>query len=826
MMNNIETGLFISQKPHRKTRMEPTPIPLTGVSITGDILGRTARVKVIQAFKNLEKKPIEAVYRFPLPESAAVSNFTARIGDRTITGRIEERERAFEIYDDALSHGHGAYLMDQERPNIFTLSVGNLNPDTEAAIEIEYVQLLDMEGPRVRFSLPTTISPRYIPPDMDKGATIPTSDRVHPEYACDVPYGLTLSLNVHEGRLLESIESPSHPISVDMKSDPVCVSLSSDSTRLDRDFILYLDLDKATAGRAYSFATENGTFVQLDMLLTKDVLDQTDSDSPKANPSQSASPQTDSPRSESHESDSTNAKETLAPPKKEVVFLIDCSGSMQGDSIREARKALEICTRALEPGSSFNIVRFGSYHESLYSKSRLYEEKSLGQALSYLNQTKANLGGTEVFGPLKFILESSPPKNDIQRTVILITDGEVANEDPVMRLVRSHSTTTTLFTIGIGAGCNEHLIKGLARAGNGASEFIYPGERIEPKVLRLFQKVSDFVLTDAAITWPADSITEAPSHPAFFLDSPVTVFARCDSPLTADTITVSAKLNGRAQTWEFPVAELKESVHPIALFWARERIRDLEERGLDVLGPGSKQKGRKARRIEDHVLELSKQFGLLSQWTSFVAAEEREEKDKQTGELQLRKVPVPVTVGWHGMGSLHSQMWMCQESAHVSTTLLAETLDSDLRFSKARFFTSDAKHVRAQGPIDHLKHTPLITPPTDTDLILTILTTQKAGGGLELTEELAELLEIDFIEFKKAAAKLTTSDPSIDAYTLLSTILLLHVLETRFAAHSSTWSRVVKKSRKWLQKITDRHELMIGDEDINSWVETHLQSNG
>ena len=127
------------------------PIPLVGVKVEGDILGRGARVLVSQRFRNSDKIAVEAVYKFPLPEGSAICGFKAQVNGRTIQGQVEEREKAFEIYDDALTKGDGGYLLDEERPNIFTLSVGNLNPGAEALIEIEYATLLDMEGKKIRF---------------------------------------------------------------------------------------------------------------------------------------------------------------------------------------------------------------------------------------------------------------------------------------------------------------------------------------------------------------------------------------------------------------------------------------------------------------------------------------------------------------------------------------------------------------------------------------------------------------------------------------------------------------------------------------------------
>lgn len=167
------------------------PIPLLGVKVEGDILGRGARVKIFQRFRNQEEKAVEAVYKFPLPEDAAVCGFSAATDGKKIQGQVEERDKAFDLYDDALARGDGGYLLDEERPNIFTLSVGNLNPDTEVMVEIEYVILLDMEGREVRFFLPTTISPRYIPDGMAEDDGIPESDKLHPPYSESVPYGLS-----------------------------------------------------------------------------------------------------------------------------------------------------------------------------------------------------------------------------------------------------------------------------------------------------------------------------------------------------------------------------------------------------------------------------------------------------------------------------------------------------------------------------------------------------------------------------------------------------------------------------------------------------------
>ncbi len=233
------------------------PVPLTAVRVEGNIAGRGAKVKIIQNFKNGEDKPIEAVYKFPLPEGGAFCGFKAIIGEKIIEGDIEEREKAFELYDEALSNGHGAMLLDEERPNIFTLSVGNLIPGGTAIIEIEYITLLDATGSEVRFFLPTTISPRYIPDGTPDNNGIPEDGLINPVYGSSPAYGLSLLLTIHGKEGIESIVSPSHRIRTDLGSDPVRIEFSSETVRMDRDFVLNIKYKKGFENRGYIYRGNN-----------------------------------------------------------------------------------------------------------------------------------------------------------------------------------------------------------------------------------------------------------------------------------------------------------------------------------------------------------------------------------------------------------------------------------------------------------------------------------------------------------------------------------------------------------------------------------------
>jgi len=751
---------------------ENTTVPLVGVRVEGDILGRGAKVSVVQRYNNQESSAIEAVYKFPLPEGAAICGFKATIDRRVIKGYVEDREKAFEIYDEALSEGHGGYLLDEERPNIFTLSVGNLNPGCEAVIEIEYVILLDMEGPRVRFFLPTTISPRYVPARMDEKDGIPEGSKIHPPYVLDVPYGLSLSLNIRKGHLIKSIECPSrHPVKIEMGPDIARVTLSSDTVKMDRDFILYIDMKDSHGCRAYRYRPkpdDGSTFVQLDFLLGNEGM--------KALPGPEK-----------------------VEPGKEILFLLDCSGSMTGDSIMEAKKAVEVCLRALQPGILANVYRFGSTHERFFEEPTIASAGTIERAIRRLGGVEADLGGTEILGPLQEIY-SAKAKQGHKRDVILLTDGQLANEEEIIDIARKGRDSTRLFCVGIGSGPNEYFIKALARTSRGACEFIYPGERIEPKALRLFGKVMDDGLDELKISWGAGDFEQAPLLPTVFLGSPTTVFARLTShsPLPDAKVTLKGKLNGEEHVWEIDVEEAGEGDVSIPLFWAREKIRDLEESSELLEGRGSRQADRKRKEISERILGLSKGYNILSRSASYVAIEERQEKDKTTGQVALRKVPAPVTMGWHGLGSVFG-ISQVQAIPRVSSYALPSSPPE-----RAKIAVMD---IRKRKGIEADR----------TDLLLSILSLQRPEGGIELNEELSRLIGIDLGEIERIALQIEVNDKT-DRLLLLTTAILLQVLEMCFTGMKPIWDGIIQKSKEWLVETTGRGNPGLFGKDLKAWA--------
>ena len=767
MMDIIAAGL---------TTKNDEPVPLMGVEARCEITGMAAKVKVIQGFANKEKTHIEAVYKFPLPEGCAVCGFRAVVGDRVIEGGIEERDEAFKMYDQALAEGHGAQLLDEERPNVFTLSLGNIPPGASMTVQIDYVTQLESSKNGVRFFLPTTISPRYIPADMPDWDGIPVDALINPPVALTVPYGLRLEILIHGRNDISAIESPSHTISTRFESDKALVTFSSETVDMDRDFILNLTYVNSFATRAFLHEYLGERFIQLDL---NDLLSKTASDSGRLGAA------------------------------REIVFVLDCSGSMEGNSIAEAKKALEILIKALDPGTRFNLYRFGSTFKKMFPESKPYSDASRNESLGYLAKIKANLGGTEMLAPLKSIYAESLPQGT-RRDVILITDGEVGNENEIMDLVRKHRTKTGLFTVGIGHGPNEYLIRGIARAAGGASEFIAPNEKIGPKVLGLFRKVVAGRTDHLNIDWGL-SAEQAPSSFVLFPDETTSVFARLpgDGPIPS-RVTLSQEDGAGRQEWLVDLSTVTGSEIPIPKLWARERIRELEEAVPEIRG--SRQLQKKEQISRKTILDLSRRYGIMSRETSFVSIEKRVDSERITDEIILRKVPVMLTTGWGDVARVPSQLAAMKSpmrprsAVHDKCMLDIDCMDMPERSIPFRE-NALGYGYDSQAP--------------ERNLMLEVLSLQRTDGGFDAAHAIAGALNMSMDELREIAQRIQTRD-EVDRLVLLSTVLALLILERKFQEERQTWSGVVRKSIAWLSKVTARVQPEIDGETLDTWVRKNL----
>jgi Ca-activated chloride channel family protein len=751
------------------------PVPLTGVSVEAEMTSFCARISVTQRYVNREATPVEAVYVFPLDEGAAVCGFEAIVDDTVVVGEVKERDEAFRSYDEALERGDGAFLLDEERPDVFQASVGNLPPGKAALLKLTYVTELSVADGGLRFSVPTTVSPRYAPAVDRVGVGRPDSEALNPPRAFDVPYGLNLSIRMAMPGAISHVESPSHPVSVSIDGHSANVTLSQREVALDRDFVLSVQAASLDVPQAWieRHPDHDAHAVAIAFVPTLGV-------------------------------DSVPT---------EVIFVVDRSGSMGGSSIEEVRNALQLCLRSMVAGCRFNIVGFGSAYESLFPASRDYDERSLQAASEHVAGMQANLGGTEMLPALTCAFEQKT-SGELTRQVVVLTDGEVTNTDAVIALAKQHAARARVFTFGIGMGASHHLVHGLARAGGGSAEFIHPGERIERKVVRQFARLLSPALTDVRIEWGTLTATQAPSVvPPVFTSGRLLVYG-LDAASPADAPSM-VRLSATAPTgpmhFDVPV-DFSRAVdgRTVSTLAARARIRELEESPEWALARGSRQRDRKAESVTREIVALSVRYGLISRETSFVAVERRDTPVR--GDIQLRRIPIALTAGW---GDLQRSVLdqMVFGAPHPARAAGAPAPAADASAMPSGVFSLSGMSIeatRASHPrptpgflsrtvarLSRTRHQSAGAPPSGMHALIAL---QRADGSWDLTPELAAIIGHDMRDLETAIRH--GSGPRRDVRRAWATALALVWLTDHASDAEAEWRLLAGKARKFLDATT------------------------
>ena len=750
---------------------DQAPVPLAGVSIDAEITSFCARVSVAQRYVNREATPVEAVYVFPLDEGAAVCGFEAIVDDTVVVGEVKEREEAFRMYDDAMERGDGAFLLDEERPDVFQASVGNLPPGKEALLKLTYVTELSVADGGLRFSVPTTVSPRYAPPQDCVGVGRPDSTALNPPRAFEVPYGLNLSVRMAMPGAISHIESPSHPVSVSVADHSATITLSQREVALDRDFVLSIQAAGLDAPQAWV----------------------------ERNP----------------DHDAHAVAIAFAPTlgvesvPTEVIFVVDRSGSMGGSSIEEVRNALQLCLRSMIAGCRFNIIGFGSKYESLFPASRDYDDRSLQAASEHVAGMQANLGGTEILPALQCAFDQKTG-GELTRQVVVLTDGEVTNTDAVIALATQHAARARVFTFGIGMGASHHLVRGLARAGGGSAEFIHPGERIERKVVRQFARLLSPALTDVRVEWGALAATQAPSVvPAVFTSGRLLVYG-LDAVTSTGSSSIASSLIVRLSAtapsgpvhFDVPV-DFSRAVEgrTVSTLAARARIRELEESPDWAMARGSRQHDRKAASVTREIVALSVRYGLISRETSFVAVERRD--TPVHGDIQLRRIPIALTAGWGDVQrSVVGQVAFGAPVADASA--MSRTLAGALSLSDMSIEATRASHPRPPGflsrtvaRLSRTRDTSAGAPPSGMHALIAL---QRADGSWDLTPELAAIIGHELRDLE--AAMQQASGSRLEIRRAWATALALVWLADHASDAETEWRLLAAKGRKFLDAAT------------------------
>jgi Ca-activated chloride channel family protein len=583
---------------------------------------------------------------------------------------------------------------------------------------------------------------------------------LNPPREFHVSYGLQLSMTLAMTGRISRIESPSHPVSVQMDGHEATVTLSSREAALDRDFVLSVEAEGLDAPLAWFEHDDDGAGAIAVAFVPKLASGSTPSD---------------------------------------ITFVVDRSGSMEGTSIEEVRNALQLCLRSMIPGCRFNIVGFGTTYQALFQESRSYDEASLADASKHVAALAADLGGTEILSALNFVLEQKPDPT-LPRQIVVLTDGEVTNTDAVMALAKSHAARARIFTFGIGAGASQHLVNGLARAGGGTAEFIFPGERIEPKVMRQFGRLLSPAMTNVRIDWGGHDVTPAmTSLPPVFAGGRLLAFALAKGAtesvrLTADSpagpLSLEARISPSHRTRGRTVATLA----------ARARIRELEESPEWLTSRGSRQTERRASGVRQEIIALAIKYGLMSRETSFVAIERRE--TPVLGDVQLRRVPIAVTTGWGGADI--QWLGLSYRTSDSRTLLAAPMASADL---DAMLMRSHAP--RASKTIGSLFGLLRSTRDTQADAVPqpkqaaepmhALVALQHADGSWDLTKALAAVIGRTLSDLESALGGATGKPDEIRR--AWATSLAVVWLRTEAAQAEPEWSLLAAKATRWVDRV-------------------------
>ena len=591
---------------------------LKHTDVKAQMSGGIALVTVEQQFSNASKVPVEAVYTFPLPNQAAVNAMEFRVGSRRVVGEIKRREQARQIYEAAKSEGKRTALLDQERPNIFTQSVANVMPGDDLRVKISFVQRLDYKAGAYEWDFPTVVGPRYSATGgyveagkRGVGAAAPVTPPIAPPPTRS-GHDLSLSVSIDAGVPIQSVTSELHPINVTKNGARATVTLQDQNTLPNRDFILHY----AVAGQA----VQSGLLTQRDGKGGYFSLVMQPPAAPKS--------------------------DQISP--RELVFVVDQTGSQGGWPIEKAKETMRYALDNLRPGDTFQVLGFNTEVYPCFGAPVKPTRSNVAKAKSFIDGLQAE-GGTDILKALQAALKI-PLDRDRLRVVVYLTDGFVDDDMSVVDFLRKNRGTTRVFPFGMGNSVNRFLLDSMAREGRGVAEYITvdpAGVRPDNKgeaqdaVKRFYARIATPVLIDPRVDWGDLPVEEAMPKvvPDVFENGPIVVTGRFTKAATG-FVTLRGYAGNRRVEQRIAVDFGAASADNPALeaLWARQKIEELQTQ--DYQGA---QNGNPNAAIKEAIVQTALDHRLMTQWTSFVAVEQK--IVNPGGANQKHDVPVEIPEG-------------------------------------------------------------------------------------------------------------------------------------------------------------------------------------
>ncbi|MCC3418122.1 MAG: after-VIT domain-containing protein [Microcoleus sp. PH2017_07_MST_O_A] len=610
-------GLFVKTQ---NTATEQV-FTLKHTEVTAKIAGNISRVEVVQKFENPFPESLEAVYVFPLPDEAAVDDMEIKIGDRIIKANIKRREEALEIYQKAREQGRTAGLLEQERDNIFTQSLANIKPGEKIEVTIRYTESLKFAGGDYEFVFPTVVGPRYI------SGNTSDADRINSPL---LPPGtrsgrdIAISVEIDAGVAIGDVRSTSHQITTERSGNLVRVQLANYDTIPNKDLILrYRVSGENTRATVLSQADQRGGHFATYLI------------------------------------PALNYKTNEIVPK-DVVFLMDTSGSQQGEPLAKSKELMRRFIQGLNPKDTFTIIDFANTAQALSATPLANTAQNRQSAINYIDRLQAN-GGTELLNGIQTVMKFPAAPTERLRSIVLITDGYIGNEKEVLALVqRSIKPGNRLYSFGVGSSVNRFLLNRLAQVGRGTSQVIRQDEPSAEAAEKFFRQINSPVLTNIEISW--EGMGEKPeiypiAPPDLFTSQPLVLFGKKSDRTNGQLRIRGTQAGGKAYEQILPVnfaqsgGRQRESTSAAAIvtdfgnpavaqLWGRSRIKDLMNQMF----------GGETPSLVEAVTNTALAYRLLSEYTAFVAVSEevRVEPDGARRRVQV-PVELPQGVSYEGI---------------------------------------------------------------------------------------------------------------------------------------------------------------------------------
>lgn len=596
-------------------------LPVLETSIDATVRGEVQTLHVTQVFSNPSDTPVEARYVFPLPRDAAVYGMTMTVGDERIRADMQEREEAIATFEAAADNGQAAALLTQERPNVFTQRVANLMPGHDIVVELEVVQTSRRVDGAYELAIPLVVGPRFTPPSHDADADGPV---VAAGPADATPIGgltaaapdprVSITVDLQGGVPLQRVSCRTHRIDEDWRTDDhVVVTLADGRIVDDRDFVLeYAMAGDDVAAAALTHHDERGGFFTLRV-----------------------------------EPPAHIAEDDVRP--REMVFVLDASGSMSGEPMGVSRALVREALTHLRPGDTFRLVQFGNDAVEFAATPLLATPSNIERGLAWVDSV-SGMGGTMMVRGIEQALAPPVPDGAL-RIVVFLTDGYIGNEAEV--LARTHALVgdARVFAVGVGNGVNRYLLSELGDVGRGFSRFVDLSERADVVAADLASRWQTPVLTDIEVDWGDAPVTDVTPSPIrdLFAGHAVRVFGRWSGPGGSWPVVVSGRRGD--ERVDIPLTltlERGAAAEAIAITWARARVDAL----MDEHALAARQDPDRADALRAEVTELGLTWQIATRWTAFVAVSER--IVNPSGDAARADVALPMVdgVGMQAYGSV------------------------------------------------------------------------------------------------------------------------------------------------------------------------------